>query len=88
MDKRLLIYVCLAPSSQAASEMGIPTLPPQLSEELGNDPDFLKALYHVLMNVHLVEGMLTCPATGREFPVENEIPNMMIEEDECAPVRL
>jgi multifunctional methyltransferase subunit TRM112 len=55
---------------------------------LANDPDFLKALYHVLMNVHLVEGMLTCPVTGREFPVENEIPNMMLDEAESMPVRL
>ena len=47
--------------------MGIPTLPPTLTEELAADTTFLLALYHVLMNVHLVQGMLTCPATGRKF---------------------
>lgn len=58
-----------------------------MTEELANDRDFLLALYHVLMNVHLVQGILTCPVTGREFPVMNEIPNMMLEEEECEPVR-
>jgi multifunctional methyltransferase subunit TRM112 len=67
--------------------MGIPTLPAVLSEDLAHDDEFLKALYHILMNVHLVQGMLTCPVTGREFPVVNEIPNMLLEEDECEPVR-
>jgi multifunctional methyltransferase subunit TRM112 len=68
--------------------MGITSLPPRLTDDLAGDPDFLKALCHVLMNVHLVEGMLTCPATGREFPVENEIPNMMLDEEESEHVRL
>lgn len=67
--------------------MGIPTLPPALSQELAEDTDFLKALYHILMNVHLLQGMLTCPVTRREFPVQDGIPNMMLEEDECEPVR-
>lgn len=67
--------------------MGIPTLPPTLTEEMSKDPTFLQALYHILMNVHLVQGMLTCPVTGREFPVRNEIPELILEEDECEPVR-
>ena len=36
-----------------------------------------------LMNVHLVNGMLTCSETGREFPVTDGIVNMMMEESEC-----
>lgn len=71
----------------AATEMGLSALPPILTEELTQDENFLRALYHVLMNVHLVNGMLTCPETGREFPVTNEIPNMMLEEEECENVR-
>jgi multifunctional methyltransferase subunit TRM112 len=72
---------------QAAKDLGIPTLPPILTQELAEDEQFLKALYHVLMNVHLIQGMLTCPVTGREFPVMDGIPNMMIQEDECEAVR-
>ncbi len=72
---------------QAASQMGLNTLPPTLTEELANDDAFLRALYHVLMNVHLVRGMLTCPDTGREFPVTDGIVDFTMEEDECENVR-
>jgi multifunctional methyltransferase subunit TRM112 len=68
--------------------MGISTLPPTLTDALAEDPLFLRALYHILMNVHLVKGMLTCPVTGREFPIQDGIPNMMLEEEECERVRL
>jgi multifunctional methyltransferase subunit TRM112 len=59
-----------------------------LTETLAQDPAFLQALYHILMNVHLVKGMLTCPVTRREFPVQDGIPNMVLEEEECERVRL
>jgi len=72
---------------RGASQMGLTTLPPTLSEELVTDPTFLRALYHVLMNVHLVKGMVTCPTTGREFPVTDGIVNFMLEEEECENVR-
>ena len=72
---------------QAASEMGLSNLPPSLTEDLAKDDTFLRALYHVLMNVHLVKGMLTCPDTGREFPVTDGIPNFSMEESECENVR-
>ena len=68
--------------------LGIPTLPPSLTQDLVDDPEFLTALHNVLMNVHIVRGMLTCPATGREFPVTNGIANMMLDEDECEHVRM
>ena len=72
---------------QGANDLGLKTLPPTLTEEAAADPAFLRALYHVLMNVHLVRGMLTCPATGREFPVTDGIADFMLEEDECDNVR-
>ena len=72
---------------QGASQMGLNTLPPALTEDMTNDPSFLRALYHVLMNVHLTKGMLTCPDTGREFPVTNGIVDFTMEEEECENVR-
>lgn len=68
--------------------MGVTTLPPTLTDAMAQDPSFLRALYHVLTNVHLVRGMLTCPVTGREFPVEDGIPNFLLEEEECEHVKL
>jgi multifunctional methyltransferase subunit TRM112 len=72
---------------QGASDLGLNTLPKVLTEELANDDAFLRALYHVLMNVHLVKGMLTCPDTGREFPVTDGIPDFTMNEEECENVR-
>ncbi|KAL9180720.1 hypothetical protein ACHAXT_011173 [Thalassiosira profunda] len=68
---------------QGAKAMGLDSLPPHVTPELAEGEGFLRALYHVLMNVHLVNGMLTCPETGREFPVTDGICNMMLEEGEC-----
>jgi multifunctional methyltransferase subunit TRM112 len=79
---------CSVSILKGASELGISTLPYTLTESLAEDPAFLQALYHIIMNVHLVKGMLTCPVTGREFPVQDGIPNMMLEEEECERVRL
>jgi len=73
---------------QAASEMGISTLPVALTDAMAEDRAFLRALYHVLTNVHLVRGMLTCPVTGREFPVQDGIPNFMLQEEECENIKL
>ena len=67
---------------QGANAMGLDSLPPSVTPELANDEGFLRALYHVLMNVHLINGMLTCSETGREFPVTDGIVNMMMEESE------
>jgi multifunctional methyltransferase subunit TRM112 len=66
-----------------AKTLGLMSLPPTVTTELAEDEGFLRALYHVLMNVHLVDGMLTCEVTGREFPVTDGIVNMMLEEHEC-----
>jgi len=63
--------------------MGLDSLPPSVTPELAQDEGFLRALYHVLMNVHLMNGMLTCRETGREFPVTDGIVDMMLEENEC-----
>lgn len=82
--KRLLPTLDWSALVQAANDVGIPTLPPSLTVELSEDTSFLQALYHILMNVHLIKGMLTCPVTGREFPVTDGIPNMMLEEEECS----
>ena len=71
----------------ASSSIGLSTLPPALTEELAQDDEFLAALYHILMNVHVTEGTLTCPTTKREFKISNGIVDFMLEEDESENVR-
>jgi multifunctional methyltransferase subunit TRM112 len=68
---------------EGAKAMGLDSLPPSVTPELANDEGFLRALYHVLMDVHLVNGMLTCTETGKEFPVTDGIANFMLEKHEC-----
>ncbi|CAM9365964.1 unnamed protein product [Ascophyllum nodosum] len=64
---------------KAASEVGMPegSLPPALTPELLHDSSFIEALHRVLMDMHVVEGTLVCPETGRRFPITEGVPNLM-----------
>ncbi|KAL2340051.1 hypothetical protein Fmac_007991 [Flemingia macrophylla] len=44
--------------------------------------EFLNRFHHALLELHLEEGALVCPETGRRFPVNKGIPNMLLHEDE------
>ena len=44
----LIRFFC---SLKGAADLGISTLPPTLAQLLVDDPNFLKALYHILMNM-------------------------------------
>ena len=46
------------------------------------DEELIKKLHLVLLDIHIVEGHLICPDTGRRFKVSNGIPNMILHEDE------
>lgn len=45
------------------------------------DEEVLRKVHHALMEVHLLEGELVCPETGRKFPVRQGVPNMLLHED-------
>lgn len=60
-------------------------VPPEIPQELPEgeiDTSTLEALYHVLFNIHVIEGELVCPDTQRKFPIKQGIPNMILHEDE------
>lgn len=58
------------------------SLPPALTPELLEDSSFLQALHRVLMDMHVVEGALVCPETGRRFPIAEGVPNLMCVQRE------
>jgi multifunctional methyltransferase subunit TRM112 len=58
----------------------IPDLPEELPETL--DDVVVSVLHKVLFDIHVEEGALICPDTGRRFPVKQGIPNMILHEDE------
>lgn len=57
-------------------------LPAEAPPTDSNDDDLLKAVHHALIEVEVTEGKLVCPESGREFPITNGIPNMLLNEDE------
>lgn len=65
----------------AGSTEKMPELPSSLPEG-GLDDALIAQLHFCLFDVHLIEGFLICPATGRKFPVKDGIPNMILHEDE------
>jgi len=68
---------------QAADNVGhLGDLPTDVPENYETNEAFLKQAHHVLMEVEVQEGFLICPETGRKFPVNNGIPNMLLNEDE------
>ena len=44
--------------------------------------DVLRQIHHLLFDVHVKQGNLKCPKTGRKFPIKDGIPNMILHEDE------
>eukprot|EP00250_Pteridium_aquilinum_P002279 c12477_g1_i1 orf=101-469(+) len=67
---------------QAAQSLGVDDLPEQVEPDLLLDEEFLRKFHHALLEIHLEEGALVCPETGRRFPVSKGIPNMLLNEDE------
>lgn len=65
-------------------------LPPFLPEiqikEEEDDPKQLQLhheqLYRIMFDIHIQEGTLTCPDSGRVFFIKDGIPNMILHEDE------
>lgn len=59
-------------------------LPTEITDKQtsGADVDFLQKLHHILLEIDIIEGNLECPETGRQFPISDGIPNMLLNEDE------
>ena len=68
----------------AAEAVGMPGLPSELDPANLEDNSFLEAIHHLLLDIHILDGFLVCPESGRRFPVKDGIPDMMIpESDAC-----
>jgi len=64
----------------AADQLGV-QLPQQLSNE-ATDESVLRQIHHALLEIEIINGELVCPETGRKFPINEGIPNMLCNEDE------
>ncbi|KAF3445593.1 hypothetical protein FNV43_RR10769 [Rhamnella rubrinervis] len=68
--------------ADASRIMGYAELPEEADRSMLDSDDFLRKFHHALLELHLEEGALVCPETGRRFPVNKGIPNMLLHEDE------
>lgn len=66
----------------ASRALGYPELPDEAEPSMLDSHDFLKKFHHALLELHVEEGALICPETGRNFPISKGIPNMLLHEDE------
>lgn len=66
----------------ASKAMGYAELPEEAVSSMLESDEFLNRFHHALLELHLEEGALVCPESGRRFPVNKGIPNMLLHEDE------
>jgi len=68
----------------SSSTIQVPVLPEDMptKEQLSDNETLVSDLHRVLFDLHVIEGNLVCPDTGRKFPVKDGIPNMILHEDE------
>lgn len=67
---------------EASRILGYAELPDSAEPSMLESDEFLQRFHHALLELHLEEGALVCPETGRKFPVNKGIPNMLLHEDE------
>ncbi|KAE9609042.1 hypothetical protein Lal_00020109 [Lupinus albus] len=67
---------------EASRSLGYSELPEEGDSSFLESDEFLSRFHHALLELHLEEGALICPETGRRFPVTKGIPNMLLHEDE------
>jgi len=67
----------------AKSDILIDEVPDQLQDmNTEIDTKTMENIHKVLFDIHVTEGALICPDTGRRFPIVQGIPNMVLHEDE------
>ncbi|XP_022326255.2 multifunctional methyltransferase subunit TRM112-like protein [Crassostrea virginica] len=80
---RMLPKIDWVTLQKAAKECGFGEgLPDAVQEEQMADQELLKKIHKALLEIEVIEGKLVCPESGREFPISNGIPNMLLNEDE------
>ncbi|KPJ07138.1 tRNA methyltransferase 112-like [Papilio machaon] len=57
-------------------------LPQTIDPKFEDNEEFLRKAHKVLLEVEVEEGYLTCPESGRQFPITKGIPNMLLTEAE------
>jgi multifunctional methyltransferase subunit TRM112 len=62
---------------KVSSSVGLEGFPEVCDPSLLEDDSFLMALHHLLININVIKGSLSCTETMKRFPIENGIACMM-----------
>lgn len=71
--------------SELTDQIAVPELPEEIpvsTDASTADEGLLRKLHTVMFDIHVVEGNLICPDTGRRFNIKMGIPNMILHADE------
>ncbi|KAF7480502.1 Hypothetical predicted protein [Marmota monax] len=65
---------------EASYALHLVEVPKELIEGYVKEETFLRKMYHLLLEVDVLEGTLQCLESGRVFPISRGIPNMLLNE--------
>jgi len=60
----------------AAAAVGMQGVPETLTPDMLENEDFLLKMHNLLLDIHVIDGALICPESGRRFPISERIPDM------------
>lgn len=67
---------------QVSKQLELPALPETVEDDMLNDEGFLKMVHNVLFETVVVNGKMVCRGCGHIYEIKDEIPNMLLLEDE------
>lgn len=74
--KKMFHWVNYNALVEASKIMGYAELPDVADPSMLESEEFLRKFHHALLELHLEEGSLVCPETGRKYPVNKGIPEL------------
>mmetsp|Transcript_4261 Transcript_4261/g.7225 ORF Transcript_4261/g.7225 Transcript_4261/m.7225 type:complete len:123 (+) Transcript_4261:150-518(+) len=66
----------------AAAAVGMQGVPETLTPDMLENEDFLLKMHNLLLDIHVIDGALICPESGRRFPISERIPDMRVPEED------
>lgn len=64
---------------EAARDVGFEGLPQVVPEDAAENEEFLQLLHSCIIDTHVIEGELVSQ-TGRRYPINDSIPNMLLQD--------
>lgn len=79
---RALVERMLVKINIAALQSALADIHSDIIVDSSSSEENLLKLHRALFEIHVNDGFLICPESGRRFPIKDGIPNMILHEDE------